>query len=319
MQCSRYTPTATASRSRPTASPSSRPRSSSDKTLSDRAKLLYLEIRRYARDEGRCWACQATLADDLGWSVRKVQMAADELLKAGWITRIRTGRSNRYIPQTRRVLRVCSATPCVSDPQPVAYEVDAPKKMSRSGGGSGTERARTTATTTPGQLSKIAELVEERAVESRHVETFADADREIKRLLALPRAKAAECVECGDAYTHRPDDDETRCPECAERAAAEQRARQAEVDAKWEAIYQRGREQHARLVARHEADGLPPDVAREAARREELMSHRHPDERERRAAAQHEALMDAGLIERPGDNAIPWGDDVDTIPFEIAA
>jgi Helix-turn-helix domain len=71
-----------------------------DPTLSDRAVRLYAEICTFAYEStgSACWAAQTTMADDLGWSVRKVQETADELLERGLITRQRTGRTNEYRP-----------------------------------------------------------------------------------------------------------------------------------------------------------------------------------------------------------------------------
>jgi hypothetical protein len=71
-----------------------------DPTLSDRAVRLYAEICTFAYEStgSACWAAQTTMADDLGWSVRKVQETADELLERGLITRQGTGRTNEYRP-----------------------------------------------------------------------------------------------------------------------------------------------------------------------------------------------------------------------------
>ncbi len=96
-----------------------------DDTLSDRAKLLLAEINTYAWESSGngCWAAQATLASDLGWSVRKVQRAAKELLLAGRITVQRSnphggGRTNTYHP-----CRISSDTDGGSDPTAVSDQI----------------------------------------------------------------------------------------------------------------------------------------------------------------------------------------------------
>jgi hypothetical protein len=94
-----------------------------DPTIPDRAKLLLAEISTYAWESlgSACYASQATLAADLGWSVRKVQHAANDLLERGLITRQRTGRTNHYQP-------VRYVTHDVSDTSPTTDQIRHPRR-----------------------------------------------------------------------------------------------------------------------------------------------------------------------------------------------
>jgi hypothetical protein len=75
-----------------------------DRDLSDRALRLYAEMRMYAWEStgSNCFASQATLAENLGWGVRKVQEAASELKDAGLI---------EVLPPPRRHLGVKPVEP----------------------------------------------------------------------------------------------------------------------------------------------------------------------------------------------------------------
>lgn len=162
--------------------------------------------------------------------------------------------------ETQTAARIETQTAAHSEPPPVDVQS---KETSRSGGsGADVARAREAShekTTTTNQRLKIGELADERGVEAWEVETFAEADREIKRLLALPRAKQVSCADCGEAFTRRPDDDETRCPPCAEEEAEDQRQRMERSRRKWDLIYEQQREQRARRERMALLDEIPWD------------------------------------------------------------
>jgi len=50
-------------------------------------QALYMNMKRFAGDKGRCFATQRTLAEKLGWTTKKVRITIKKLLKREWIVR----------------------------------------------------------------------------------------------------------------------------------------------------------------------------------------------------------------------------------------
>ena len=69
-----------------------------NKSISDGAARLYIGLDEYARETGKCWPSQKTLADRLGCSVREVQRRLRELIAANLCVCSRkwTGGPNTY-------------------------------------------------------------------------------------------------------------------------------------------------------------------------------------------------------------------------------
>ncbi len=84
-----------------------------DPSLSDAATRFYGEVASYAWEalDSECYASQATLARDLGWSVDKVQRAARECQRRGLITCRRDGRTNHYRPLNDRANAATDTAP----------------------------------------------------------------------------------------------------------------------------------------------------------------------------------------------------------------
>lgn len=78
-----------------------------NKQLTDRAKTLYAYLAYMAGPGGQCWPSIGTIAEDMGWSERKVSYALSDLEKVGLLeTQQRPGTS------AKRTLNATPARPC---------------------------------------------------------------------------------------------------------------------------------------------------------------------------------------------------------------
>ena len=64
-----------------------------DVSISPHAVRVWARMERYQGTGTACYASRATIADDLGMSEAAVKRALRELISAGWISRVRRGRS----------------------------------------------------------------------------------------------------------------------------------------------------------------------------------------------------------------------------------
>lgn len=78
-----------------------------DSKLGHEALLVYCVLARHADKDAQCFPSIKRIAEMTDWSVRKVTTAIKVLEDAGWLSHVRTGRSNLYTIRTI----------CVSDKQ----------------------------------------------------------------------------------------------------------------------------------------------------------------------------------------------------------